>query len=87
MAEQKPKAKDDERKDEVTEQQNQGGADRHLQDTRSGVFGDNTSSSAGANNPGQHGRDGGEIGGVSNNPAPSDEAVSGEAADDEEKEA
>jgi len=49
------------------------GADQHLSDVTSGhVFGDNTSSSGGANNPGQHGRDGGTINGEENNPVPTD---------------
>lgn len=34
------------------------------------VFGDNTSSTPGNNNPGQHGRDGGETNGEDNNPSP-----------------
>ena len=49
------------------------GANRHLDDVTGGhVFGDNTSSTGGANNPGQHGRDGGEINGEDNNPSPED---------------
>jgi len=49
------------------------GANQHLHDVTSGhVFGDNTSSTGGANNPGQHGRDGGDINGEDNNPSPED---------------
>lgn len=82
-----PKTTDSKRNAEVTPEQNVEGANRHLQDTRSGtVFGDNTSSTGGANNPGQHGRDGGEINGATNNPAPSEEVISGDRADDTNKE-
>lgn len=79
MAEQKPKTKDTARKEEdnPTPEANQAGADQHLSDVRQSVVGDLTSSSAEANNPGQHGRDGGEINGVSNNPAPSEAAIEG----------
>lgn len=49
------------------------GANQHLHDVTQGhVFGDNTSSSGGANNPGQHGRDGGTVNGEDNNPVPDD---------------
>jgi len=49
------------------------GANQHLHDVTEGhVFGDTTSSSGGANNPGQHGRDGGAINGEDNNPTPDD---------------
>lgn len=77
-----PKTEDSKRDEEVTSAQNTEGANRHLEDVRLNVFGDNTSSTGGANNPGQHGRDGGEIDGVDNNPAPSEDVVSGERADD-----
>jgi len=47
------------------------GANQHLHDVTQGhVFGDTTSSTGGANNPGQHGRDGGEVNGEDSNPAP-----------------
>jgi len=47
------------------------GANQYLSDVTQGhVFGDNTSSTGGANNPGQHGRDGGEVNGEDNNPSP-----------------
>ena len=49
------------------------GADQYLSDVTGGKqHGDNTSSSGGANNPGQHGRDGGTINGEENNPVPTD---------------
>lgn len=49
------------------------GANQHLHDVTAGhVFGDTTSSSGGANNPGQHGRDGGEVDGEDSNPSPED---------------
>lgn len=70
-----PKSTDTKREEEVTSTQNVAGANRDLEDRRQHLFGDNTSSSGGANNPGQHGRDGGEIAGVDNNPAPSEEAI------------
>jgi hypothetical protein len=75
-----PKTEDTRRDEDVSAQQNTAGANAAVEDMRGRVFGDNTSSTGGANNPGQHGRDGGEIntaaaGSVStNNPAP-DEAV------------
>lgn len=81
-----PKSEDTKRDKDVTDTQNQAGADLHLQQSRGTVFGDTTSSQGGANNPGQHGRDGGEINGTTNNPAPSENAISGEAADDNEQE-
>jgi len=49
------------------------GANQYLEDVTGGKqHGDNTSSSGGANNPGQHGRDGGTINGEDNNPVPDD---------------
>jgi len=87
MAEQKPKTQDTKREENIANPELTAGADQALQDARGNVFGDNTSSSSEANNPGQHGRDGGEINGVTNNPAPSKEAQTGEAADDNQKEA
>jgi hypothetical protein len=81
-----PKSADSKRDEKVSDTQNQGGADKDLQERRSTVFGDNTSSTGGSNNPGQHGRDGGEIDGTPSNPAPSESAVSGEKADDQQKE-
>lgn len=81
-----PKSADSKRTSEPAAPDMQAAADQYLQDTRGNVFGDNTSSTGGANNAGQHGRDGGEINGTDNNPAPSKDAVSGEAADDNEKE-
>ena len=77
-----PKSKDSTRDKDVGPAQNVEGANQHLQDTRRNVFGDNTSSTGGANNPGQHGRDGGEINQTTNNPAPSEDVISGERADD-----
>jgi hypothetical protein len=56
------------------------GANQHLHDVTEGhVFGDNTSSTGGANNPGQHGRDGGDINGEDNNPSPEDPTPEEEA--------
>jgi hypothetical protein len=81
-----PKTSDSKREGEVENAQAVGGANQDLQDRRSSVFGDNTSSTGGANNPGQHGRDGGEINGQTNNPAPDENTVKGEAADDMQKE-
>lgn len=83
-----PKTEDSKRaeKDNPTPAQNVEGANRDLQDRRMNTFGDHTSSSSAANNPGQHGRDGGEINQVSNNPAPSEDVVEGERADDTNKE-
>lgn len=80
------KTKDSTRDKEPTDPAMVEGANRHLQDTRLNVFGDNTSSSSAANTPGQHGRDGGEINETSNNPAPSDDVIGGERADDTNKE-
>jgi len=61
------------------------GANQHLEDVTSGhVFGDTTSSSGGANNPGQHGRDGGAINGEDNNPTPEDPTPEEEAPPPEE---
>lgn len=60
-------------------------ADQNLNDSRGTTFGDTTSSSSGANNPGQHGRDGGEVNGQTNNPAPSDAAVAPEAVEADEE--
>src|SRR6188768_35777 len=63
------------------------GANQHLHDVTSGhVFGDNTSSSGGANNPGQHGRDGGTVNGEDNNPSPEDPTPEEEAPPPEEGE-
>lgn len=82
-----PKTSDSKRDQNVTPERNQAGADLHTEEARGRVFGDNTSSTGGANNPGQHGRDGGEIGSVvepenremlSNNPAPSEAVVENE---------
>lgn len=76
-----PKTEDSKRGEPpVTPAENVEGANQYLSDTRQSVVGDNTSSTGGANNPGQHGRDGGEIDGVSNNPAPDAEAIAGEPA-------
>lgn len=90
MAEEKktagPKSEDTKRTDNISDAKLQAGADQALQESRGNVFGDNTSSSGGANNPGQHGRDGGEINGTTNNPKPSEAAISGEKADDNQKE-
>lgn len=71
-----PKSEDDVAVAPSTAQE-QAGADQHLEQMRSNTFGDNTSSSGGANSPGLHGRDGGVSQGTSNNPAPSEEAVKG----------
>lgn len=80
------KNKDSTRDDEVADAKLVAGADQDLEDSRGKTMGDTTSSSAGANNPGQHGRDGGEIGGQSNNPAPSEAAIDpGKAAAEAEK--
>jgi hypothetical protein len=81
-----PKTTDSKRDAEVTPTQNVEGANQNLQDMRSNTFGDNTSSTGGANNPGQHGRDGGEIDGTDNNPAPSKDVIEGERADDTNQE-
>jgi hypothetical protein len=81
-----PKTKDSTREKEPADPSMVEGANRDLQDRRGTTFGDNTSSSSAANTPGQHGRDGGEINGTDNNPAPSDDVVKGERADDNEKE-
>lgn len=81
-----PKTEDTKRQEEVTPAQNVEGANRDLQDRRMNTFGDNTSSTGGANTPGQHGRDGGEINGTDNNPAPSADVVEGPRADDTNKE-
>jgi hypothetical protein len=81
-----PKTKDTTREEAPTDPHMTEGANRHLQDTRMNVFGDNTSSTADANTPGQHGRDGGEINELSNNPAPSEDVISGDRADDTNKE-
>jgi hypothetical protein len=81
-----PKSKDTKPKEVPDEPHMTEGANRHLQDTRLNVFGDNTSSSGAQNVPGQHGRDGGETNGVSNNPAPSEDVISGDRADDTNKE-
>lgn len=62
------------------------GANRDLEARRQSQHGDLTSSTGGANNPGQHGRDGGEINGQTNNPAPSEDVVSGERANDSQTE-
>lgn len=61
-------------------------ANRDLQDRRAGLVGDNTSSSGEQNNAGQHGRDGGEINEQTNNPSPSEDVISGERANDMQKE-
>lgn len=85
MADNKPKSKDEKREDVAPQTNNASlaeGANRDLQDRRGNVFGDNTSSSGAANNPGQHGRDGGEVNGEPNNPAPTEEVISGDRADD-----
>lgn len=81
-----PKTADSKRDEKVAPAQNVEGANQDLQERRSTVFGDNTSSTGGANNPGQHGRDGGEIDGTPNNPAPAKEVIEGERADDQQKE-
>lgn len=75
-----PKTEDSSREGEVSDPRLVAGADQNLADSRTSQFGDHTSSTGGANNPGQHGRDGGEINGVTNNPAPSEAAVAGETA-------
>lgn len=82
-----PKTQDTKRNEDVDSPELTAGADKHLSDVRNNLFGDNTSSSGGANTPGQQGRDGGEINETTNNPAPSDEAIKGESevADAEEK--
>lgn len=77
-----PKTEDSKREGEVENTRLTEGANKDLQDRRLHTFGDNTSSTGGANNPGQHGRDGGEINGETNNPAPSEDVISGERADD-----
>ena len=64
----------------------QAGADQFLEQSRGRSFGDNTSSSGGANTAGLHGRDGGVSEGTSNNPAPSAEAITGEAPADSDNE-
>jgi hypothetical protein len=81
-----PKTTDSKRDNDISNVQNVEGANRNLQDMRSNTFGDNTSSTGGANNPGQHGRDGGEIDGTDNNPAPSKDVIEGERADDTNQE-
>lgn len=81
-----PKSSDSKREGDVPDAKAVAGANQDLQDRRSSVFGDNTSSTGGANNPGQHGRDGGEINGQTNNPKPDENTISGEAADDMQKE-
>jgi hypothetical protein len=81
-----PKTTDTKRTTEPSSPAMTEAANRDLQDRRMNTFGDNTSSTGGANTPGQHGRDGGEINETSNNPAPADEVVSGERADDTNKE-
>ncbi len=81
-----PKTEDSKRDGKVTDTTNQGGADRALADARSNQFGDITSSSSAANNPGQHGRDGGTVNGTDNNPAPSDAAINGETAESQDAE-
>lgn len=70
---------DSKRDEEVSNAKLVAGANQDLEDSRGKTSGDTTSSSSGANNPGQHGRDGGEINGVSNNPAPSEAAIEPEA--------
>lgn len=63
-------------------------ADLELEQRRMGnLHGDNTSSSGGANNPGMHGRDGGEAGGTTNNPAPSDAAQNPEPEEEADEDA
>lgn len=79
-----PKSEDSKRTDEVTDANLTAAADQDLSDRRGNVFGDITSSTGGANNAGQHGRDGGEINGQTNNPAPSEAAVNGETPAAEE---
>lgn len=70
-----PKSEDSKREGDIANAANVAGADRDLEARRQSQHGDLTSSTGGANNPGQHGRDGGEINGQSNNPAPSEGAV------------
>lgn len=70
-----PKSEDSKREGEVENAAAVEGANRDLEARRQSQHGDLTSSTGGANNPGQHGRDGGEINGQSNNPAPSEGAV------------
>jgi hypothetical protein len=66
-------------------------ADQSLLQSRGTVWGDLTSSNGNQNVDGLHGRDGGVTGSVDSgkphNPAPSENAISGEKADDNEKEA
>ncbi len=80
------KSEDSKREGEIDDAKLAAAADQNLQDARGTTFGDTTSSSQGANNPGQHGRDGGETNGQTNNPKPTDAAVKGEEADDNQKE-
>lgn len=62
----------------------QEGANQLQQDQTSGkVFGDTTSSAAGANIPGYHGRDGGVAEGTTNNPAAQEEAEESDEAEAE----
>lgn len=86
MADRKPKTEDenrDELKKDDAPQTMVEGANRQYQDETGGkVFGDLTSSSGSQNNPGQHGRDGGTVDGVDANPAPSEDVISGDRADD-----
>lgn len=76
------KSEDSKREGEVESVALSEAANRDLQDRRHGLFGDNTSSSGEQNVAGQHGRDGGEINGQTNNPAPTEDVISGERADD-----
>lgn len=76
------KTEDSERKGEVESVALTEAANRDLQDRRLNSFGDKTSSSGEQNVAGQHGRDGGEINQQTNNPAPSEDVISGERADD-----
>lgn len=80
-----PKSEDSKREGNPTPVAHTEGANRNYQDAALGRVGDTTSSTGGANNPGQHGRDGGEINEVSNNPPPSEEVITGERADDTKK--
>lgn len=81
-----PKTSDSKRNVDVPDAKMVEGANRDLQDRRMNKFGDTTSSTGGANTPGQHGRDGGEINGQDANPAPSEDVISGPRADDTNKE-
>lgn len=80
------KTADSKRETEPSSPQMTEGANQDLQNRRLNQFGDITSSTGGANNPGQHGRDGGEINETFNNPAPSEDVVEGPRADDTNKE-